>query len=973
MALDRQQMGLLFKLDADSKSAQADVQAFREFMKGVVTGIRQEAEVEFKRLRNEVDELNKKLEDTGKKGGKGLDDLGKKSKASAAIVKESVETFSSEIIESFGVDGDIANTLGKEISGLSKETLILGGVFVGVTAAAVGVGAALFSIAKSTTEALTSIGDLNEKTGLSVETISALKPTLEQNGASLDKFGNAVNELNDKLIKARNGNKEFADGFKKLGVDIQQGAEPALAQIVKKYNELPEGAERTAFATNVFGQAGEDLVLTLNSLNGNLDAHTAKMRELGLVVTPQAVAEAKKFDDQLKQMQLQLQATQQTIGQFVIPTFTGLLGVLNGVSKSILEVINGSRGLGSALGSAAGFASLGGSFGALGLASGKSDRQKINEDAANALAIEQELQARQDGPKKTNPLPFGDGKKKTGAKPDTASDARLKQLQIQLQEEEKANRSARDAIKRTYDQRAIDEQEFANQQIAQANDRLAKELAILDKEKAVVEGSKFSADKKKTELERIAAARKDLERQTADDIERIDEDLRKRLEQAGIAFEQAQAQAQDAALKRRAGAINAALQDGILSNEEAERQLTEIAQKGIENRIALANAEVDRTGANSQLKAVALEKVKALEIELAASVESAGARIQAARAKDLEDLRRYVEARDRAQQDLQAAEVDALDREARRLERQAGLGLGTGAQAISARQAADLAQAAFERDLALKRIEDRRVELQGLADTSAQAVEVERLANDQRLAEEERYQQEKARIKQEARAAELELQGFDQATADAIAQQELLNGRTLALWEQLRAGAQTTVDSLRSTLPSLGALFVQTGNTIANALTTSISAFASGATSVRKAAAEFFKAALAPLKEYLLKKSKIQFAEAIASLAVQDYRGFALHTLAGTALAAAAGLIDAGGSAIAGGGGGAVAPSAGGGTNAQPQGPRTIDQGNPIDRPGAQVVLIRAEHAPGVVVELVRQDIAGNGVLREAIQREGGG
>jgi hypothetical protein len=217
--------------------------------------------------------------------------------------------------------------------------------------------------------------------------------------------------------------------------------------------------------------------------------------------------------------------------------------------------------------------------------------------------------------------------------------------------------------------------------------------------------------------------------------------------------------------------------------------------------------------------------------------------------------------------------------------------------------------------------------------------------------------------------------GFSpQAAAAIVAQQDLL-GRQLTMWEQVQVGATSLAQVIQQTMPSMAATMVNTSMAVSDALANMVSAFATGRGTMRQVVGAFLDAALAPLRDYLLTKSKAHFALGLADLAMQNYAGAAKNFLAATALAGAAGLIKAGTSAIGGGGMGAaapIAPSSGGQFLAQDRGAG----GTMIREQGGrrssepQVIIIRAETEPGVMVSKVIQDYKSNGEMRSTLRRD---
>jgi len=217
--------------------------------------------------------------------------------------------------------------------------------------------------------------------------------------------------------------------------------------------------------------------------------------------------------------------------------------------------------------------------------------------------------------------------------------------------------------------------------------------------------------------------------------------------------------------------------------------------------------------------------------------------------------------------------------------------------------------------------------------------------------------------------------GFSpQAAAAIVAQQDLL-GRQLTMWEQVQVGATSLAQVIQQTMPSLAVTMINTSMAVSDALANMVSAFATGRGTMRQVVGAFLDAALAPLRDYLLTKSKIHFALGLGDLAMQNYAGAAKNFLAATALAGAAGLIKAGTSAIGGGGMGAAAPigpSGGGQFLAQDRGAG----GTMIREQGGrrssepQVIIIRAETEPGVVINKVVQDYKSNGEMRGMLRRD---
>src|SRR5262245_972354 len=769
MALTAEQVGLIFKLQADSKQAKS----------------------EFEKFKTELGKLGQEFDDAFVRKAflanqKFLSGLGDTAKKSNSIVRESVESISSEIIESFGVDGDVANMIANQLVVLKNSALL---VAVGITAAVALVGAAFIAAANKAAELGDKIGDLQQVTGLTAETLSGLNVAAMQEGKTLDNLSGALTTFNKNLLEAQRGSKEFQFIFKQLGVDFRGNVDQALRQAIERLAEMESGARRTAIAQKVFGDNVQEVITILANLEGGIDKAIVKAKELGLFFDEEAVRSAQSYKDQLNQLDLQYQGLTATLGNLVIPAFTGLVFVVNESLKAINGLLRGTRSLKEALLEIVLLSSL-------------LLRQDVLANLAGILSEEGKKEPDFKLP------PVGGGTKK-----------------------KKADKFDIEA------------------ELAQSNIRIAKigeDLqAKLDKQ------AKQALDREVTLIKLR---------------EQAEEEHRRRLEQ----LEEESAERTIAIIEREA-------EQRVITEEQAAEQIGAIRIAAFANRELQLKAEIESL--RNRLAGISEEEVRA---------------------------------------ELLAQEQEFLDELELLQERRA---------AIEEKAVNDV-------------IDARRRDLENLIQTSEQM---------RRLREEQ-----------------LQQLGFSGAAAEAIAGLESLLGRTLTFGEAFRVVLQGIVAEARTTLPQLSEVFLQSTQAITDSLGAMISAFISGQSSLRQAVAAFYRAALQPLVDFLLKKARIEFALGLADLAAYNFAGAAKHFLAGAALSAAAGLINAGGSAIA--GGGTVAPSSGfgGGTNQQ-SGPRIIEQGDRSPRE-PQVIIIRAEMQEGVIVRRVQEDYRANGGIRQMIR-----
>lgn len=891
-----------------------------------------------------------------------------------------------------GAEG-VVGSLGKLGAGGVAAGVIAG--LVAIAAAAVAAEVAILKMSVAVAESLAELDRLSERTGITEANLFKFKIAAENVGVAFSTVIEQFDFFNSNLAKAAQGGPadKLAQSLKKLGIDAKKAADepgPAFDQLAVKIGSLKNPVERMAAITTFFGEEGRKLVPVFIEISRNADKYREALNRLGgaegIRRTIQASAE---LDRELKRLggvfgQLKIQVSQDVIPALVvairslIPILQELAPIAVAVGRAVAlsflaavaviqTLVEEVRTAGKTLdlvmrGNFAGaFAQAGRVVGDV------SDRFKTLVGEMYNVGRGADVAA---GGFKG----VGDAAKKSS----NAAQDRLKEIQQRLRDEEEAYKVSAAAIKRSFDQRTIDEQEFVQSQTALAQERLTKTLALLDQEKAAA--GRLSKDDRKTEFARIERERVAARRQATEEIEKIEDDSRQRLDRLAIQRAEAEVDVERAALERRRAAIKSAADQRLIDEETAETELTAIARREIELRIGLTEAELERVRGRAAEEEVIKQKLIKLEVELSTITEEGQRKVEAARGKSAAAFTDYIRAIVQGVANLRKAQLDAAAAET-------ALALQRGQISQRAAQIQELERRrelirleSIERQRAIEREAEQQAQQAREAGVAAAAlVQIERQKNEALKAERERAEAERQALLEQQRAAVLAPEIGD-AAANAVAGIEQSLGRQLTFFERLRVEAQLTAQTMREQIPGIASVFVGAKDAIVGSLAEMIAGFAAGRTGLRKAAAALYAAALQPLKDYLLKKSKAEFALALADAAMGNFAGAAKHALAGAGLAAAAGLIDVGGAAIAGGGGGggavggAIAGGGGTGNNVNQQNARTIEQGGPLERERQVIILrpefnVRGDLSRGVL-SLVAEDYQNNGPTRQLLRRD---
>lgn len=157
---------------------------------------------------------------------------------------------------------------------------------------------------------------------------------LSQNGASIETMSTAMRTLNKEYMNAKDGNKDAASAFAQLGVSVheldQMNPEEQFEAIVKAFQKLPAGAQKSALAVKIFGRGGMQLLPLLNNSAESIDELRKKAEELGFIMSDEAVDASVEYTDALDTMQRTFNGIKYSIGAKLLPVFTKAMEKITG-------------------------------------------------------------------------------------------------------------------------------------------------------------------------------------------------------------------------------------------------------------------------------------------------------------------------------------------------------------------------------------------------------------------------------------------------------------------------------------------------------------------------------------------------------------------------------------------------------------------------------------------------------------------
>ncbi|MCC6505154.1 MAG: phage tail protein [Aquimonas sp.] len=196
--------------------------------------------------------------------------------------------------------------------------------------------AGLTAMVKSAIDTGDARDEMSQRVGVSVETLSVWKPAAEQSGVSGESFEKGLRKLSTTMLEAATGSEDAARNFAAVGVEFKnqdgtlRATDQVLLDLAERFKAMPDGAEKTALAMQLFGKAGAELIPFLNQGRDGINGLAAEMQALGVQMSSETAAQAGNFNDALDKLHL---ATK-SIGNQIIAS---LLPALNDMAGGMVE------------------------------------------------------------------------------------------------------------------------------------------------------------------------------------------------------------------------------------------------------------------------------------------------------------------------------------------------------------------------------------------------------------------------------------------------------------------------------------------------------------------------------------------------------------------------------------------------------------------------------------------------------------
>lgn len=275
-----------------------------------------------------------------------------------------------------GISGNISNILNKDASqagassGKSFSSSFGGAVGTGLKTAAgaatvaasglAALGKAVVGNAKETAAYGDNVDKLSQKIGISAEAFQEWDYVFSQNGADISILEGGMKKLSNSVADAASGNKTAIEQFEALGLSISDlnglSQEDIFGKVIEQLQQMPEGAERTALASDLLGRSAMELGPLLNQTAADTQALKDQAHDLGMIMSDDAVKSSAAFTDSMDNMKRALTGAKNSIAADFLP---GLTDITNGIANLVAgnegatdEIANGFQKLGTSISAA---------------------------------------------------------------------------------------------------------------------------------------------------------------------------------------------------------------------------------------------------------------------------------------------------------------------------------------------------------------------------------------------------------------------------------------------------------------------------------------------------------------------------------------------------------------------------------------------------------------------------------------------
>lgn len=232
-----------------------------------------------------------------------------------------------------GIEKAVSDSASRMASTVKTAALAISGAVVA------GAGT-LAVLVKLSANAGDELAKMSQRVATSVETLSGYKLAADLAGISLEDLGSALQKGSKNLVDAAHGTGTAADAYDALGIRVTESGgklksiDQVMLEVADKFAGMEDGAQKTAFAIDLFGKSGAGLIPLLNQGSAAIAAQRKEAVELGAGWTTTQAKLAEDFNDNLTRIETGLTGFRNAVVSGLLPFFND---AVSGIVEKIKE------------------------------------------------------------------------------------------------------------------------------------------------------------------------------------------------------------------------------------------------------------------------------------------------------------------------------------------------------------------------------------------------------------------------------------------------------------------------------------------------------------------------------------------------------------------------------------------------------------------------------------------------------------
>ncbi|RSD34493.1 MAG: hypothetical protein CI953_825 [Methanohalophilus sp.] len=206
------------------------------------------------------------------------------------------------------------------------------------------VGGAMYKLVTGTAQASTELMNLNQRTGMNIESLQEFKHVSSMAGVEYDQFTKGLEVFSRKMIEVESGTGRTADVLENMGISAtgadgsMRSMEAMLPEIMTELNQMEDTTKRNAYASQLFGRNTEAMLPIIAMGADGIKQAKEEAHRLGMVQSGESVAAADKLNKSIDEIKGQITAAGQRFAYDLYPALNTVMPYIKGMVPVVAKV-----------------------------------------------------------------------------------------------------------------------------------------------------------------------------------------------------------------------------------------------------------------------------------------------------------------------------------------------------------------------------------------------------------------------------------------------------------------------------------------------------------------------------------------------------------------------------------------------------------------------------------------------------------